>query len=118
MNRSPIWPALLATALTATGCGVLTMREADHVKNPFSPEQAKTQAIDAAREVVSILGIVCFITDAFSRMIVGWRVASNMRTTMVGLTPDGGHLTGGTAGPAGSRRTRSGDRRRSREPGP
>ena len=26
---------------------------------------------------------VCFITDAFSRMIVGWRVASNMRTTMV-----------------------------------
>jgi putative transposase len=26
---------------------------------------------------------VCFITDAFSRCIVGWRVASNMRTTMV-----------------------------------
>jgi len=26
---------------------------------------------------------VCFITDAFSRMIVGWRVAANMRTTMV-----------------------------------
>ena len=26
---------------------------------------------------------VCFITDAFSRMIVGWRVAAHMRTTMV-----------------------------------
>ncbi len=26
---------------------------------------------------------VCFIVDAFSRMIVGWRVASNMRTVMV-----------------------------------
>ncbi|WP_163678755.1 IS3 family transposase [Mycolicibacterium poriferae] len=26
---------------------------------------------------------VCFIVDAFSRTIVGWRVASNMRTTMV-----------------------------------
>jgi putative transposase len=26
---------------------------------------------------------VCFIVDAFSRMIVGWRVASNMRTDMV-----------------------------------
>lgn len=26
---------------------------------------------------------VCFITDAFSRMIVGWRVASHMRTGMV-----------------------------------
>lgn len=26
---------------------------------------------------------VCFITDAFSRTIVGWRVATHMRTTMV-----------------------------------
>ena len=26
---------------------------------------------------------VCFITDAFSRMIVGWRVAGHMRTSMV-----------------------------------
>lgn len=26
---------------------------------------------------------VCFITDAYSRMIVGWRVAANMRTSMV-----------------------------------
>jgi putative transposase len=28
-------------------------------------------------------GYVCFITDAFSRKIVGWRVASHMRTQMV-----------------------------------
>ena len=26
---------------------------------------------------------MCFIVDAFSRMIVGWRVAAHMRTTMV-----------------------------------
>ncbi|MFS9669689.1 DDE-type integrase/transposase/recombinase, partial [Klebsiella pneumoniae] len=26
---------------------------------------------------------VCFITDAYSRMIVGWRVAANMRTQVV-----------------------------------
>jgi transposase InsO family protein len=26
---------------------------------------------------------VCFIVDAYSRMIVGWRVASHMRTTVV-----------------------------------
>ncbi len=26
---------------------------------------------------------VCFITDAFSRMIVGWRATTNMRTSMV-----------------------------------
>jgi putative transposase len=29
------------------------------------------------------IAYVCFLTDAFSRMIVGWRVASHMRTTMV-----------------------------------
>jgi putative transposase len=29
------------------------------------------------------MGYVCFIVDAFSRRIVGWRVASNMRTEMV-----------------------------------
>ena len=29
------------------------------------------------------IAYVCFITDAFSRMIVGWRVAGHMRTEMV-----------------------------------
>jgi putative transposase len=29
------------------------------------------------------MGYVCFIVDAFSRRIVGWRVAANMRTVMV-----------------------------------
>ncbi|GAB4722338.1 hypothetical protein MOKP126_18800 [Mycobacterium avium subsp. hominissuis] len=29
------------------------------------------------------MAYVCFIVDAYSRMIVGWRVASHMRTTMV-----------------------------------
>ncbi len=29
------------------------------------------------------MAYVCFIVDVYSRMIVGWRVASNMRTDMV-----------------------------------
>ena len=29
------------------------------------------------------MGYVCFMVDAFSRRIVGWRVAANMRTEMV-----------------------------------
>jgi len=29
------------------------------------------------------MAYVCFITDVFSRMIVGWRVAAHMRTEMV-----------------------------------
>ena len=43
---------------------------------------------------------VCFITDAYSRMIVGWRVAAHMRTTMVldaiemARWSRGTHLTG------------------------
>jgi hypothetical protein len=57
MNRSPIWPLLLATALTTTGCGVLMTREVDQVRDPLTPEQAKSQAVEAAREIVSILGV-------------------------------------------------------------
>jgi len=29
------------------------------------------------------MAYVCFVTDVFSRMIVGWRVANTMRTSMV-----------------------------------
>ena len=29
------------------------------------------------------MAYVCFIVDAFSRRIVGWRVAANMKTEMV-----------------------------------
>jgi transposase InsO family protein len=29
------------------------------------------------------VGYVCFITDVYSRMIVGWRVACHMRTDMI-----------------------------------
>jgi transposase InsO family protein len=29
------------------------------------------------------MAYVCFIVDAFSRMIVGWRVAANVRTEIV-----------------------------------
>jgi putative transposase len=31
---------------------------------------------------------ICFIVDAFSRMIVGWRVAANMKTDMVLDAPE------------------------------
>ena len=47
------------------------------------------------------MAYVCFIVDAFSRMIVGWRVASHMRTDMVldalemaRLSRGAGQLTG------------------------
>ena len=68
---------------------------------------------------------ICFIVDAFSRMIVGWRVAGHMRTTMVLDAVDmaswsrGARIVGLTAPARTGRRTagrRHGRRRRDRRP--
>ena len=47
---------VVAVLLTTTGCGGF-MSEVDQVRDPLTPEQAKTQVIDAARAAVSVLGI-------------------------------------------------------------
>ena len=52
------------------------VRPADLVERDFS-------ATEPNRLWVSDLTYVCFIVDAYSRRIVGWRVAGHMRTTMV-----------------------------------
>jgi hypothetical protein len=52
--------ATAATALAAallSGCGVLSTMKNDGVENPMTPEQSREQVIDAAKEVVSTLGI-------------------------------------------------------------
>ncbi|BBY28131.1 hypothetical protein [Mycolicibacterium sediminis] len=48
--------AVLAAALLS-GCGVVSTMKNEGVKNPITPEQSKAQVIDAAKEVVSTLGI-------------------------------------------------------------
>jgi putative transposase len=61
------------------------LRAPDLVKRNFTVERPDALWVTDLTYVPTRLGMayVCFIVDAFSRMIVGWRVASNMRTDMV-----------------------------------
>jgi len=60
-------------------------RPADLVKRDFTAERPNQLWVTDLTYVPTWNGVayVCFIIDAFSRMIVGWRVASHMRTGMV-----------------------------------
>jgi putative transposase len=60
-------------------------RSPDLVKRDFSAAHPNGLWVTDLTYVPTRSGMayVCFITDAFSRMIVGWRVAAHMRTDMV-----------------------------------
>ena len=60
-------------------------RPPDLVKRDFSAAHPNGLWVTDLTYVPTRTGMayVCFITDAFSRMIVGWRVAAHMRTDMV-----------------------------------
>ncbi len=61
------------------------LRAADLVKRNFAADRPNALWVTDLTCVPTRSGMayVCFIVDAFSRMIVGWRVASHMRTDMV-----------------------------------
>ncbi|RHW29181.1 IS3 family transposase [Nocardioides immobilis] len=60
-------------------------RHPDLVKRDFTATAPNQLWVTDLTFVPTFAGVayVCFIIDAFSRMIVGWRVASNMRTETV-----------------------------------
>jgi putative transposase len=60
-------------------------RHPDLVERDFSAEHPNALWVTDITYVATWAGFayVCFIVDAFSRMIVGWRVATHMRTDMV-----------------------------------
>ena len=60
-------------------------RHPDLVKRNFTATAPNQLWVTDLTFVPTWAGVayVCFIVDAYSRMIVGWRVASHMRTTMV-----------------------------------
>jgi transposase InsO family protein len=60
-------------------------RHPDLVERQFRAEAPNQLWVTDLTYVPTWAGVayVCFIIDAFSRMIVGWRVAAHMRTTMV-----------------------------------
>jgi putative transposase len=61
------------------------IRPADLVDRVFSADRPDRLWVVDLTYVATWQGFayVCFLTDAFSRKIVGWRVASHMRTQMV-----------------------------------
>jgi len=60
-------------------------RPADLVDRDFTADAPNRLWVVDLTYVATWAGVayVCFITDAYSRMIVGWRVATHMRTQMV-----------------------------------
>lgn len=62
-----------------------TARHPDLVERAFHAESPNQLWVTDLTFVATWAGVayVCFIVDAYSRMIVGWRVASHMRTTIV-----------------------------------
>jgi putative transposase len=60
-------------------------RHPDLVKRQFTATEPNRLWVTDLTFVATWAGVayVCFIVDAFSRMIVGWRVAGHMRTAMV-----------------------------------
>jgi transposase InsO family protein len=65
--------------------GQIAVRAADLVNRDFTARGPNRLWVTDLTYVATWSGVayVCFIVDAYSRMIVGWRVASHMRTTMV-----------------------------------
>lgn len=61
------------------------VRSPDLVERDFTADRPNRLWVTDLTYVSTWSGVayVCFIIDAFSRQIVGWRVASNMRTQMV-----------------------------------
>jgi putative transposase len=61
------------------------VRHPDHVERKFVAERPNALWVRDLTFVPTWSGVayVCFIIDAFSRRIVGWRCAPNMRTQMV-----------------------------------
>ena len=61
-----------------------TARPADLVERDFTADPPNRLWVADLTHVATWSGVayVCFVIDAYSRRIVGWRVASNMRTQM------------------------------------
>ncbi len=72
------------------------VRAPDLVNRQFRAERPDALWVTDITYVPTRSGMayVCFIVDAFSRRIVGWRVASNMKTEMVLDAGDGPAISG------------------------
>ena len=85
MRRAQIQGVLRSKRVRTTRRDQEAGRHPDLVKRQFTATAPNQLWVTDLTFVATWAGVayVCFIVDAFSRMIVGWRVASRMRTPMV-----------------------------------
>jgi len=85
MRRAQIQGVLRSKRVRTTRRDQEAGRHPDLVKRQFTATAPNQLWVTDLTFVATWAGVayVCFIVDAFSRMIVGWRVASHMRTPMV-----------------------------------
>jgi transposase InsO family protein len=85
MGKAGIHGATRTKRVRTTRRDQSACRHPDLVKRQFRAEQPNRLWVTDLTFVATWTGVayVCFIVDAFSRMIVGWRVAAHMRTPMV-----------------------------------
>jgi putative transposase len=85
MRRAGIQGVLRSKRVRTTRRDQEAGRHPDLVKRQFTATAPNQLWVTDLTFVATWAGVayVCFIVDAFSRMIVGWRVASHMRTPMV-----------------------------------
>ena len=85
MRRAAIQGALRSKRVRTTRRDQDAGRHPDLVKRQFTASNPNELWVTDLTFVATWAGVayVCFIVDAFSRMIVGWRVACHMRTPMV-----------------------------------
>ena len=85
MRQAGIQGVLRSKRVRTTRPGPGAGRHPDLVKRQFTASEPNELWVTDLTFVATWAGVayVCFIVDAFSRMIVGWRVAGHMRTPMV-----------------------------------
>ena len=85
MRELGIWGVKRSRRVRTTRRDDTAVRSPDLVNREFAAEAPNQLWVTDLTYVASWSGVayVCFIVDAFSRRIVGWRVASHMRTDMV-----------------------------------
>ena len=85
MRQAGIQGALRKKRVRTTRWDRSAGRHPDLVKRQFTANEPNRLWVTDLTFVATWAGVayVCFIVDAFSRMIVGWRVAGHMRTPMV-----------------------------------
>ena len=85
MRELGIWGVKRSRRVRTTRSDPSAARSPDLVERNFSAEAPNQLWVTDLTFVATWSGVayVCFIVDAFSRRIVGWRVAAPMRTDMV-----------------------------------